>query len=345
MIDNSDSYRQGKSVLVSIVSYNSAEFLRPCIQSLRAQEGFQLGDNLQIIVRDNASSDWNSHLETELESKGLKLIRNSANLGFCRAHNQSVYEFLQSSSDYLLILNPDVSLTSDCLMNLVDSIEEHQAGMATPLLRRATETLEPIDPPIIDAAGMKLSLTLRHFDRGSGEIDRGQFLVSEYVFGGTGACLLLSRDAVSKLLLQGQKYEEDLYQIYPELRGTGPHAPLFDDAFFAYREDADLCWRAARRGILCRYAPEALAYHRRGLQSTRRSAGAGLVNALSVRNRFLLQINNFSWKQNAASIIPGLLLRNLLVIFGVLLFEWKSIPALLQVFSLWNRAMERRREI
>ena len=70
----------------------------------------------------------------------------------------------------------------------------------------------------------------------------------------------------------------------------------FDEDFFAYYEDADLAWRAQWRGWQCRYAPEAVATHRRGggdtLRKGRRPNPRG--PRLAWRNRYLMTIKNDS---------------------------------------------------
>lgn len=315
------------TVVAHIVTWDSARDIGPCLAALRAQVGFSVGEALRIEITDNASTDRT--LDNLYQESDLSIFKNTENLGFCGAHNQAVTRFLAGKSDFLLILNPDVKLELDCLQEVLSAFTEHpDAAMVTPCLYRAGTDLKPLEPRVFDAAGMVLEPTLRHFDRGSGEIDRGQFQKPAWVFGGTGACLVLRRAAVEALVFWNRE-----------------NCELFDETFFAYREDADLAWRAQIFGLKTFYAPKAIAYHRRRVLPENRDELPTTLNRISVRNRFLMQINNYWPSDYPQAFLPGLIGRNLLVILGVFLREWSSIPGLLQVFRLWPRAWRRRGEI
>ena len=108
---------------------------------------------------------------------------------------------------------------------------------------------------------------------------------------------------------------------------------FFDHAFFAYREDADLAWRAQWRGWSSLYVPGAIAWHRRRVTPERRSALPAEINRYSVRNRFLLRLKNQSPGLAWRFALPGLR-RDALVVGYVLLREWSSIPGLVDVLRL-----------
>lgn len=303
--------------------------------------------DVTIVVTDNASSDNTlSIIHAEFAGK-IKVNANSVNYGFCAAHNQGATQFLDSGAEHLLILNPDVRVEAGALEKMVEAFSlSSDIGLVTPKIFRAYSNLEAIEPRTFDAAGMILSNTLRHFDRGSSQQDQGQYDQVEYVFGGTGAALMLSRNCVVDLVLTGPQYDKDLGRVYPflmmEKKGR---LELFDEAFFAYREDADLSWRAGIFGWKCCYSADAVVYHQRKVFSNNRGKIEPELNRYSVRNRFLLQINNFSFAKNWTAILPGLLVRNLLVVLGVILFERSSISGLMDVLRLWRRACERRQII
>lgn len=332
-------------VFVHLVSFNSARYLERCIGAILAQSGFSLGVNLDVRLTDNASSDGSAELVTQLFGDRVGVVRNKANLGFCGAHNQGVRSFLNSRAEFLLILNPDVVLAPDALEKLVQTLSsDARAGSAACRLMRANDDLEPVVPATFDSTGMYMTPSLRHFDRGSGEEDRGQYRERQYVFGATGACLLLKRECVLDLLLEEGAHAHDLYRIYPQLADfRDARAPLFDEAFFAYREDADVAWRAQAYGWRCVYEPEALGYHKRVVLPERRAELPTELNRLGVRNRFLLQLNNYSLSLGLAALVQGVLLRNLLVIAGVVVRERSSLPAFSDLLVLWSRARERRR--
>jgi GT2 family glycosyltransferase len=335
------------TVLVHIVTWNSEDSIARCMQSVLEQEGFILGESLVLRVTDNSSGDSTVERIRELERPGIEVCVNEANLGFCGAHNQGVRRVLDGSFDALLVLNPDVRLSPDTLKRMADALASgERIGMITPKLLRAHPDLSPVTPPRIDAAGMILTSSLRHFDRGSGAIDTGEFERAEDVFGGTGACLLISRRCIENLLISPTVSEEPVARIYPQLAvGSSERPKLFDEAFFAYREDADLSWRAQLLGWRCRYEPRAVAYHVRVVVPERRAQLPAALNRYSVRNRFLMQVHNWRISRGWLSFLNGILVRNIVVVFGVVFRERSSLGALIEFLRLFPRACAIRREI
>jgi GT2 family glycosyltransferase len=333
------------TVFVHILTHNSSPFVAQTLAALKNQSGFSLASNLIVELCDNASQDESAECAARAWPE-IRIERLEQNLGFSAGHNRGVRRFLNSCAEYLLILNPDLALAAHALESLVQELHARAAveriGMATPRLYRGDDTLNAVVPARIDAAGMVVTAELRHLDRGSQQPDSAEFTQPHFVFGGTGACLLLSRACVEGLLLYGPKHDHESERIYPQLHFERElRAPLFDEGFFAYREDADLAWRAQWLGWRCRYVPAACGVHRRVVLPERRVELPALFNAWSVRNRFLLQINNLPLIPHAA-LFWGVLVRNLLVLFGVLFVERQSLSALREVLMLFPRALERR---
>jgi GT2 family glycosyltransferase len=325
---------------IHIVTWNSEESILSCIEKAAAQTGFVLGENLFIQVTDNDSKDETVSRVTAILRPGIALVTNSENLGFSGGQNQGVTEFLKGDYQAILILNPDVGLEPDCLLKMFDGLSRQPTvGLVTPKLLRALPSLDPIYPHVIDAAGMILTRACRHFDRGAGDWDLGQFEVSAPMFGGTGACLLISRQCVIDLCIPKDISDEEVHEIYPQLReGWSDRWQLFDEGFFAYREDADLSWRARHRGWVCWYESSARGNHVRVVTPERRKSLPAALNHYSVRNRFLLQINNWRLKDGLLMLLWGLIVRNMIVIAGVVLSEQGSLGALTEAFKLRKRA-------
>jgi GT2 family glycosyltransferase len=119
---------------------------------------------------------------------------------------------------------------------------------------------------------------------------------------------------------------------------------FFDSDFFAYREDADLAWRAQLRGWKCLYTPQAVAYHVRHVLPERRSALSASINMHSVKNRWLMRIKNMRadlYRRHWLAIT----LRDGVVIGGCLLREFSSLRAFALVARLWPSAWQKRRVI
>src|SRR5262249_40009146 len=105
-----------KMVTVIIVNWNSGNLLRVCIESLLVT-----APAVDIVVVDNASTD------ASLEAAGgflsqVDLVQNSVNRGFAAAVNQG---FSQTSTAYVLVLNPDIRVMPGAVENLARFLDEH----------------------------------------------------------------------------------------------------------------------------------------------------------------------------------------------------------------------------
>ena len=92
---------------VVIVSYNTRDLLRNCLQSLRASIGLEL----EIIVVDNASSDGSAAVVRDRFPE-VQLLAQSLNTWYCGGNNIGIQ---QASADYVLLLNPDTEVAPDAL--------------------------------------------------------------------------------------------------------------------------------------------------------------------------------------------------------------------------------------
>jgi GT2 family glycosyltransferase len=177
--------------------------------------------------------------------------------------------------------------------------------------------------PVVDSTGIYFNPMLRHLDRGSQEVDNGHYLQYEYVFGATAAAALYRRAMIDDVSIDGE---------------------FFDSDFFAYREDADVAWRAQLMGWKCLYVPFARGYHvRKALPGNRRALPA-VINMHSVKNRFLMRIKNISgnlYRRNWFSITA----RDALVLASCLLWEHTSLKAFWYLARNLGRAMDKRRQI
>ena len=297
-------------VSVGIVTWNSAAHLDTCLAGMRAQSH----QEVEVLVGDNASSDATRDLLARLTSPGERVWFDT-NLGFSAAHNALI---ARSRGAYYLALNPDVTLGREYIARLVAAMEPDAAiGSATgKLLRR-----EP--PGVIDSTGIVMLPSIRHVDRGAEEPDRGQYERDEDVFGASGAAALYRRAMLDDVRIEGE---------------------WFDESFFAYREDADLAWRAQLLGWRCRYVASATATHVRRVTPERRDALPANVNRWSVRNRFLLRLKNQTAGHAWRFALPSLA-RDMQVAGYVLLREWGSLPAFADVVRLLPATWRKRRAI
>lgn len=307
---------QPATVAVTIVTYNSAPFIRRCLQWVLEQDY----RHKEVIVVDNASSDETARILRDFENR-VRVVYNPSNIGFAAAQNQAI---ALSNADWILTLNPDVRLAPNFVSVLLDAAEtDPNAGTGCGKLLAMNADCEIAPQPIFDSTGMYFTPNLRHFDRGSRTADTGQYDRFEYVFGATAAAALYRRDMINDISIGGE---------------------FFDSDFFAYREDADIAWRAQLLGWRCLYVPLAVAYHVRAVLPSNRRALPPVINMHSVKNRFLIRIKNMTpdlYRRHWVAIS----LRDLVVIGACLTHEFRSLHAFPLLIRLWRRTWAKRREI
>ena len=304
------------SVAVTIVTYNSAGYIKHCLESVFAQQGV----TLEVVVVDNASADDTLERLKRYEGR-LQLIRNLENRGFAPAQNQAIRE---TCADWVLTLNPDAFLEPDFARRLIEAAEPRpKVGMVCgKLLRLAPDGRRRI-PQLLDSTGIYFTPTLRHFDRGSNEPDKGQYEQIEYVFGATAAAALYRRAMIDDISMDGE---------------------FFDDDFFAYREDADLAWRAQLAGWRCLYVPQAVGWHVRSVLPENRRELPALINYHSTKNRFLMRAKNIGWPLYWRA-FPAMKARDLAIVSYCLLRERSSLPAFGWLWRNRARIWEKRRKV
>jgi GT2 family glycosyltransferase len=222
-------------VTVSIVNYNAGDYLLECLRSLR-----ELRDeaDLDIWVVDNASVDQ-SITKAKSGFPEVTMIENSENRGFGSAQNQVLR---QNANEYVLILNPDVRLETGTLRTIVDFARDHpDAGAVT------GRVVLP-DGQVDLAAHRGFPTPWASF--------KYFFLRDDSLYHLTGRDLdsVHEVDAISGAFIFTRKSVLD-------------RVGLFDEDYFMYAEDIDLCYRIKRAGFKVFYLPHAAVYHYRGISS------------------------------------------------------------------------------
>ena len=229
------------AVDVVVVSYNSRGELRGCVEPLTQLE------DVNVIVVDNASTDGSLDVIADLPAERIALSENG---GFGHGCNAG---WRAGQAPYVLFLNPDARIGSEALDRLVAVLEEWPAaGAVAPRINHDDGTLD---------------YSLRRFPRLRSTYARALFLhrifpratwtdelVREpevYAQPGSpdwvsGACILVRRT------------------VLEELGG-------FDEGFFMYCEDIDLCRRIQDAGHELRYEPTAVITHIGGASAPRTS--------------------------------------------------------------------------
>ena len=238
----------GVDVSVVIVNYNVRDFL---VQAIRSVEQASRNMSVDIWVVDNNSID--DSVETvRRDFPDVHLIANLENAGFGVANNQAIRE---CSGEFVLILNPDTIVQEDTLDRMVAFMRSHPDcgalgcrilnpdGSFAPESRRAFPTPE--------IAFWRMTGLGKLFPRSRrfGGYNMTYLPVDEAaeVDALSGSCMMARREAL----------------IGP--RGAG----LFDEDFFMYGEDLDLCYRIQQAGWSIRYTPDTCIIHYKG-ESTKK---------------------------------------------------------------------------
>ena len=231
---------------IIIVNYNTRDLLRGCLRSIYSSQG---DFDYEVIVVDNCSPDDSVEMVRQ-EFPQAKLIASEINRGYAYANNLG---FRQARGHYLLLLNPDTVLPPTALQGMLDFKEEHpDAGVAGPKLVLADGSLDLASRrsfPTLDVAFYRLvGLSKRYpnsprYNRYNlGYLDPNQVAEVDSV---VGAFMCIRREALDQ-------------------------AGLFDERFFMYAEDIDLCYRIkVDHGWKVYYNPAVVVTHYKA-QSTRK---------------------------------------------------------------------------
>jgi len=229
---------KGPRLSIIIVNYNTGGLLERCLFSVfeNAPDA-----DVEVFVVDNASSD-DSLQRISKFGRRLKLISNQENLGFARGCNKGLKE---SRGEYVLFLNPDTEIQAGALTKMISFMEAHkEVGFLVPKIclpngEFQQDSIGPF-PSLLHILLFWSSLgTIFPFVR---RLVYRRYLKPEGAFQvdwGTGACLLCRGELLEKL------------------KG-------FDEDFFMYHEDTDLCYRARRIGAKVYFYSGAEIVHHRG---------------------------------------------------------------------------------
>ena len=219
---------------VAIVSYNAKDELTACLESIFAST--QLG-SFEVIVADNASADGTVGALAERFPQ-VRVIASAENLGFGRASNLCWHE---AKSSLVLFLNSDTVVSDRALDRLVAIARKHpEAGAVGPRLLYPDGEIQMSFGAMPGIASELLQkLWNAGYARGKGPLRsavRKRYSRERTVDWVSAACLLTRRDTLETI--------------------NG-----FDETFFLYSEDADLCARIRATGALILFTPEVEIVH------------------------------------------------------------------------------------
>ena len=280
-------------VSIIIVNWNGKEYLTDCLNSLQNISY----PNYEIILVDNASTD--EYVEYVKDNfPEILIIKNKKNLGYAEANNKGVHK---ANGEYILFLNNDTTVKSDFITELV-KVMESDPGIGV----CQSKILLMDNPKRLDCVGAYLTLSGFLYHLGWGKLDDYNKVIE--VFSSKGACMLSKREVLDKV-------------------------GLFDEDFFAYFEETDLCWRVWLAGYKILFVPSSIIYHKVGATSSRMPSS--FIQFHSFKNRICSLIKNLE-TINLLKILPVHLL---FCIGGIFIYlsklEFKTSLAIVKAI-LWN---------
>jgi len=241
-------------VAVVIVNYNAGQELGRALAALATALD---GRSWEGVVVDNASSDGSVSAVDEFAPR-VRLLRNAENVGFGRGINQGA---AATTAPLLLIVNPDCRLQPGAFAALAhELVERPRCAVAGPRVLDPDGVVQGSargDPDMLTGVFGRTSrvrrllpwLPVSQRNVADGVATANQSMTVDWV---SGACMLVRRAA------------------FDAVGG-------FDERYFLYWEDADLCRRLRARGDEIRYVPGATAIHVVGTSS--RTAQAASIRA------------------------------------------------------------------
>ena len=247
------------TLTIGIVNYNTKKELKKCIKSILQNPP---KCSYRIIIVDNDSRDGRKKFLTHIKQENVKCILNRRNRGFGAACNQIVK--LQNSS-YTLFLNPDVEISKNAIYKLINFLKNNEkVGIVTGKLLFPDGSLQLSCrkfPTILRVLFGRESFLRRTFPNNiiskeylMSELDYNKIQFPDWV---RGAVMLFRTE------------------FFKKIGG-------FDERFFLFFEDTDICLRLRERGYKTAYLPEAVFYHKLSASTKKEHLKTKIIHNISM---------------------------------------------------------------
>jgi GT2 family glycosyltransferase len=222
-------------ISIIIVNYKSQKKALSCVESVKASD--MAGLSYEIIIIDNASGDEGAETIREKFSDVI-LIKSGKNLGMGGGNNLGIKK---AKGDYILILNPDIFVNHGAIKKLYDYIKEDKSiGLLAPKLLNPDGSLQyscfrdfNFFTPVLRRTFLGKIFTDSVDKFLMKDFDHNEIKKVDWVM---GSCFVIKKE------------------LMDELGG-------FDERFFMYFEDTDLCRRLRQAGYKIIYYSETAATH------------------------------------------------------------------------------------
>jgi GT2 family glycosyltransferase len=239
-------------VAAVVLNWHGRAHTLECLRALAALSY----PRLSLILIDNGCKQFSAEEVASL-FPNARYLHSAVNLGFAGGANLGMRSALDNGADYVWFVNQDAQPEPESLRELL-AVAERDTAIAIV----GPKILQQADPQRLDSIALRVDLRSgRLYLTGHDEIDRGQYDHLTEVDAVSGCAMLLRRSA-------------------------SVHLGGFDEGFFAYVEDADLCLRARAAGLRVCAAPRARVRHDRVPAAGGRQSVSSLYYA--TRNHLVL---------------------------------------------------------
>ena len=281
-----------KKIFLVVLNWNGAKNTIECLRSIDKLEKGKF--KVSVVVVDNASVDSSVGVlhDVALKDAGYHLIENKENLGYAGGMNTGIKHALSKDADFIMLLNNDVLLHKDMLKELIKTAGKYKkAGIICPKIYFAEgyefhkDKYKKSDlGKVIWYAGGEIDwANAIGTNKGVDQVDKGQFEAVEETDFATGNCMFIRSKAI---------------------KDTG----LFNEDYFMYLEDVDICVKMKRSGWKILYSPKAMMWHKIAQSS---AIGGDLNDYFIIRNRMVFGMKYAPLRTKIALIRQSIgLLRN-----------------------------------
>ncbi len=302
---------------IQLLGWNGAMHL---VETARALATFP---KEEVIIRyiDNGSTDASLEIIMDILPHA-DILRFEHNTGFAKAHNAG---FARCTTPFVLTLDQDITLEWNGIQALLTEMKQHpKLGAVQGKLYRKGRS------GVIDSAGIVQTLSLNGKERGANEADAGQYDTKASLIAVTGGCGLYRTEALQAVA----------------------HPEIFDEDFFAYKEDVDLGWRLRRAGWHVAYIPVLVGHHARTM-GKRGMFNWGIaprtVAERIANNRTKLSLRNYIWMLTknmtlADEVFHSVFIAGrLLILFILSLFSSTLFSAWREAFAGMHKMFDKRK--
>ncbi len=234
---------------IIIVSYNTKDFLKKCLESLYSSIAGSSSLSVEIIIADNGSSDDSLQFINSLKEKdlNLKIIDNKSNLGFAKANNLAIKK---SSGRYVLFLNPDTVVQKETLKTMVEFMDKN------PKVGASTCRVELTDGRLDQACHRGFPTAWNSFCYFSG---LEKIFPKSKIFAGY-SLTYLPLDKIHEI-------DAGCGAFLIVKQPAGEAIGWFDEDYFWYGEDLDFCYRLKQKDWQVMFVPTTKIIHWKGAAS------------------------------------------------------------------------------